>query len=124
MGLPSIISILQGITVIILGMIFNGGVFLMENYNQIIQNLQDMKTIINSLRQSALNNATMTSQLSGMEFSNQITLNNDGGTYKEMAEMEGITATKLKQISNAESAAVQQLDRLAQKINSLEMLLR
>lgn len=124
MGLPSIISRLQGITVIILGMIFNGGVFLMENYNQIIQNLQDMKTIINSLRQSALNNATMTSQLSGMEFSNQITLNNDGGTYKEMAEMEGITATKLKQISNAESAAVQQLDRLAQKINSLEMLLR
>ncbi|MGE5583707.1 MAG: hypothetical protein ACM3X9_14405 [Bacillota bacterium] len=94
------------------------------NNNQISQNLQSMRTIVNNLRQSETNTANLARQLAGQEAANASDLSKGNvGSVMNMAQREAQAANLLNQLTAAEQNAVRQLNELDQAISNLQSLI-
>lgn len=86
--------------------------------------IQAMRNIINDLRQTEFQNATIADNWAHEELKEASDLNNNIGNVPEMARHDQQLAEVLHQINHSENKAVQQLDNLTRMLIELENQLR
>jgi hypothetical protein len=82
--------------------------------------IQTMRKVVDSLRQSELNNSNLAQQLFQQEVSEAADLNNNIGNIPDMAQRDKIAADILHRFADAEKNAVQQLDLLDKMLVDLQ----
>ena len=87
---------------------------------QIEGTIQTIRNVVDSLRQSELNNANLAQQLFHQEVTEAADLNRNIGKVPDMAQRDKKAADILYQFADAEKNAVQQLDLLDQMLNDLQ----